>query len=70
MSGEFFLMIVIPELILFSIWVFLCISSIEQPKTNKKKKSKIIELYKTNYPFEEGSPIIYDSYLRVEVNND
>lgn len=51
-----FLMIVIPELIIFTIWIKFCVWSTQsQPKPKKKKK--VIILRTTNYPFDGGEEI-------------
>lgn len=63
MSIETFLMIVIPELFVFSVWTFLCISSMELTKTKPKKKSDLVKVFKSEHPHEENLPMIYDPQL-------
>lgn len=64
MSLEFFLMIVIPEVLLFSVWTFACVSSMQTmeevaKKKPKKKKEKVKELRKVGdyYPFDYGEAL-------------
>jgi len=62
-SLQAWLMIVIPELFFFFIWMSICFSSMELKVERKKKKSNVVELRKENYPFEQGEPVQYDPYL-------
>ena len=62
-SMDFFLMIVIPELLLFSIWTFLCISSMELTKTKTKKKKDLTKVFKSDNPHEDNLIMIHDPQL-------
>ena len=59
MSLQFFLMIVVPELLLFSLWTLLCRSTMktmEDVAKKKPKKKNVKELRKPGdyYPFDYG----------------
>lgn len=60
-SMEAFLMIVIPELFLFFVWCFFCISSMKTTmgEVKKKKKPLILRELGDNYPFEKGESLPY-----------
>lgn len=62
-SMETFLLIVIPELLIFSVWTFLCISSMQLTKTKTKKKSDLVKVFKAEHPHEENLIMIYDPQL-------
>lgn len=59
-SMEAFLMIVIPELFLFFVWVFMCVHSMQtMGEVKKKKKPLILRELGDNYPFSKGESLPY-----------